>query len=404
MPLNRCFRVFQILGLFYVAVAVLYATNFLLVSPLCTAFSLLLNHWSPRWSIRSFLPSALSVEYVNQHYASHTNMNVQLFLPTNEGLEWSSSGASLNQSLAHNHDETASMPQDLFLSKAFSNSMRPTKVIPYFYRASGTFDRDDITITTLITSNRFLVFSRLVERYQGMLNNSIHSCPPNSSVFCVVRPTNLGPISVTIHVRNTTAHLRKLLDSLRVLYASSITMSTFVDVHLVVDSFDRQFNTWRNIARLFARTDFILMLDIDFSVCTDFRTAIRNDKKIMNKLREGRSAFVIPAFEYTRYAEGMDQSVFPRDKPVSIPPLILICSASPPNIFQTLMKLVNSKHLGMFHASWVPGHNSTDYKRYYAAPPGDVYKVSHYQSAYEPYVVFKKEGPPWYLLPSSIIL
>jgi hypothetical protein len=50
----------------------------------------------------------------------------------------------------------------------------------------------------------------------------------------------------------------------------------------------------------------------------------------------------------------------------------------------------------MFHASWGPGHNSTDYKKYYAAPPGDIYKVTQYQSAYEPYVVFKKEGPPWY--------
>lgn len=42
-----------------------------------------------------------------------------------------------------------------------------------------------------------------------------------------------------------------------------------------------------------------------------------------------------------------------------------------------------------FHASWGPGHNSTDYERYYAIPPGAgaVYKVEQYQSAYEPYVI-----------------
>lgn len=95
-------------------------------------------------------------------------------------------------------------------------------------------------------------------------------------------------------------------------------MSRFVDVHLVVDSFDRQFNTWRNIARFFARTDFVMMLDIDFAPCTDFRTAVRQSKPIMDKLREGLSAFVIPAFEYKDYKEGQNQLAFPRDKRVRL--------------------------------------------------------------------------------------
>ena len=62
---------------------------------------------------------------------------------------------------------------------------------------------------------------------------------------------------------------------------------------------------------------------------------------------------------------------------------------------------MKSKRVDMFHASWVPGHNSTDYKRFYAARPGEIYKVTQYQSAYEPYVVFNKEGPPWCVAPLS---
>ena len=54
----------------------------------------------------------------------------------------------------------------------------------------------------------------------------------------------------------------------------------------------------------------------------------------------------------------------------------------------------------MFHAFWAPGHNATDYKRFYSSPPGEVYKVTKYQSAYEPYVIFKKNGPPWYVIPT----
>ena len=113
-------------------------------------------------------------------------------------------------------------------------------------------------------------------------------------------------------------YVRELLDALREIYASSEKISRFVDVHLVIDAFDRQFNTWRNIARLFARTDYVMMLDIDFYLCTDFRSAIRNNPEIMSKLQEGQSAFVIPAFEYADYADGTDYAKFPRDKQVRI--------------------------------------------------------------------------------------
>lgn len=61
--------------------------------------------------------------------------------------------------------------EDHFLSLSFSSSLQPSKVIPYYYRASDPdridFNKEDITITTLVTSNRFEVFQRLVERYQG---------------------------------------------------------------------------------------------------------------------------------------------------------------------------------------------------------------------------------------------
>lgn len=63
---------------------------------------------------------------------------------------------------------------------------------------------------------------------------------------------------------------------------------------------------------------------------------------------------------------------------------------------QGLLSLVNRHRIRIFHASWGPGHNSTEYKRFYAASAGDVYKVTRYQSAYEPYIIFRKDGPPWY--------
>jgi glycosyltransferase-like protein LARGE len=61
-----------------------------------------------------------------------------------------------------------SMTESLFLSKAFAGSMHPMKILPYFYKASETFDEDDITITTLVTPNRFEVLRKLASRYEGM--------------------------------------------------------------------------------------------------------------------------------------------------------------------------------------------------------------------------------------------
>lgn len=253
--------------------------------------------------------------------------------------------------------EIHSTTEDFFLSKAFSDSLGPSKIIPFFYKAlgpdqSGTIDAKDISITTLVTSNRFKVFAKLVENYQG-------------------------PISATIHVSDSPVILKPLLESLDELYRSSKSMSTWVDIHLVVDSFDRQFNMWRNVAKFFARTDYVMMLDVDFWICTDFRRRILGSPELLDQLAAGTSAFVIPAFEYTKQSDGVDPDGFPSDK-------------------QALMKLVSHGQIGMFHKSWKPGHGSTNYTRFYLADQFEhIYPASGYSHSYEPYVVYKKENTPF---------
>jgi hypothetical protein len=129
--------------------------------------------------------------------------------------------------------------------------------------------------------------------------------------------TTLGPISVAIHIKNTSpTYVHTLLDDLHALYISTPLMAAHVDVHLVLDAFDRQFNTWRNAARLFARTDFVMLLDVDFAVCTDFRSAVRASPAVLNRLREGHAAVVVPAFEFVEHADGLDLDAFPTDKKV----------------------------------------------------------------------------------------
>ena len=152
-------------------------------------------------------------------------------------------------------------------------------------------------------------------------------------------------------------------------------MKKYVDVHLIVDKYDRQFNMWRNTAKLYARTDYVMMLDIDFYLCTDFRKEILGNSEVMDMLREGRTALVIPAFEYLNQVDGIDATHFPKNKD------------------ELLEQVLDQERLDMFHAAWQPGHGSTDYGKWYAA--SEPYKVEEYSYSYEPYVIFKKQGSPW---------
>lgn len=128
---------------------------------------------------------------------------------------------------------------------------------------------------------------------------------------------------MAIHVTDSPQRRVALLEALHELYTATPTLAEYLDVHLVLDVFERQFNTWRNIARFFAahRTDFVMMLDVDFALCTDFRSRIQDaaGSEVMEMVRQGIAALVIPAFEFTKYEEGLNQSTFPRNKPVRFP-------------------------------------------------------------------------------------
>lgn len=58
---------------------------------------------------------------------------------------------------------------DPILVRAFPRLLHPSRIIPYYYRAIGDFENDDVTVTTLISSDRLPVFRNLVQRYKGVL-------------------------------------------------------------------------------------------------------------------------------------------------------------------------------------------------------------------------------------------
>jgi len=270
------------------------------------------------------------------------------------------------------------------IHKVFANVMQPSKVLPYYFKAVRDFDPESVTITTLITFDRYPVFSKLVTNYQG-------------------------PISVSIHINDDEdrdENLAKLHD----MYNSNPYMKEFVDVHVVVDKFNRQFNMWRNVARFFARSNYFMMLDgmekeeiltvarpfllkeeekksidpegtipsshfllVDFHICTNLQRHLSLDPEARRVMQEGK-AVVLPAFEYVNQEDGVDSATFPMDK-------------------ETLIKLIQEKKITTFHDFFLKGHNGTNYAHWYKTD--QVYKVTSYQHSYEPYIILRKEGTPW---------
>jgi Glycosyl-transferase for dystroglycan len=230
------------------------------------------------------------------------------------------------------------MSESLFLSKSFSGSMHPMKIFPYYYKASDTFDEDDITTTTLVTPNRFEVLRKLALRYEGMVH--AHLSPEvyglgfsgyagymRLYLKSLLTPST-GPLSVTVHIplptsagKSSSLALHNSLLALHALVTNSPGLTARADIHLVLSPFPRAFNTWRNLARLLARTTYILLLDVDFAVCTDWRASVRallrdREHGLARRVREGSTALVLPAFEYVKQVEGRNQDAFPKDKHV----------------------------------------------------------------------------------------
>lgn len=366
----------------YLLVAVLYTTTCFLVSPVSFAVLSLFGIKSSGFVSRSAGPPTVTpridlaaharrVLEARQHVLATPDLGLSSDSSTSWDLEsskdliyWNGHNSNLpGVSSPDGLNEPLPIREETFLSKAFAQTMHPTDLIPFYYKASGTVDEDDVTITTLVTSNRYKVLKQLVERYQGA----------QATTFVIplfyVSYLRSGPISVTIHIPlppehsadpTATSQFIAAVKDLEALYTSSPYFAIYVDVHLALSPLSggskassgtpeggRQFNVWRNVARLFARSEFVMMLDVDFAVCTDWRSHVRTavrrvggsisktdgydhdevrskstygglPPETIQKLRNGTAALVVPAFEYTKQEDGVDQRTFPKDKEVRL--------------------------------------------------------------------------------------
>lgn len=165
-------RIAKAFSVFYGCYAMLYTTIYLLASPHSQqdslGFGTLLSLGSDASSLNLAWAGILSSSQTASPKSLHSNTGrYSSFLPgsVQHAISWSPSDDTIQEIGPRN---ATFMTEKFFLSKAFAQSMQPSQIVPFYYRESSEFEKDDVTITTLVTSNRFKVFSQLVERYQGM--------------------------------------------------------------------------------------------------------------------------------------------------------------------------------------------------------------------------------------------
>jgi hypothetical protein len=172
----RFLKVLQLLVVCYAFLAVLFTTNLLLVSPLHAFLSKALSgrlstENSVSWTAFPVYPAEEPTVFEPLASALRTTESGTWSLePSRDLIRWAPSEHAIDYELGPvSTTTTTTVTEGLFLSKAFAQSMRPSKIVPFFYQATGVFDPEDITVTTHITSNRFKIFAPLVESYQGCL-------------------------------------------------------------------------------------------------------------------------------------------------------------------------------------------------------------------------------------------
>ncbi|KAJ3200910.1 hypothetical protein HK099_002472, partial [Clydaea vesicula] len=232
----------------------------------------------------------------------------------------------------------------------FQSVLKPTRVKPFYFKCLKEPEKFDVTLTTMITVDRFNILLNSMATFDGFF-------------------------SVVMHIKDDEA----LNDNLNLLKSfiknHNKEIQDRLDIHLIIDKFSRQLNYFRNVARLFSRTDLILPLDIDFIINRSFLSNLKKNKFVINKLLSGEGLFIIPAFEYTYAKRDTTLEHFPQTK-------------------KEVIGLYNFNDLEIFHGPKNHGHLSTDYEKWIRSKDR-VYQIQPTNAGYEPYAVLNKNKIPW---------
>ncbi|CAO3587893.1 unnamed protein product [Absidia cylindrospora] len=182
-----------------------------------------------------------------------------------------------------------------------------------------------------------------------------------------------GHISVTLRMDTNVEHQNRIREQ----YNKHAELSKRVDIHLSESvrpglSVLLPQNAERNLARLFAQTDFIMEMPSNMVPATDIRRTLETNKAMFDSLLRDGDVLVVPMFGFPVQESTVYKLPFSKSR---------------------LLELVNDDSMFLLDKHWKPNTGPTDLNVWKAATT--LYPVSRYDFHYEPIVIECKAVQPW---------
>ncbi|KAL1916384.1 uncharacterized protein VTP21DRAFT_5575 [Calcarisporiella thermophila] len=246
----------------------------------------------------------------------------------------------------------SNMSNSYRFSKLFSKALPPLRSMePFYIRGEITPESDDVSIALVVDIRQVDSLVRFANNWPG-------------------------PISALVHLGDKSEATKMQLYHLKNLHRTNIAMRKHVDIHLLIDEargkkFPTALNLRRNIARFFARTEFVAQFEHNTWPLTDFRATFRQGAKYYHPLLRAGDVFVLPTFSYSKNATTREV----------------------PTTKTAVLRLVRKGQLAMNDLRWKPGKGPTDFGRWKSST--DLYPIEQLDMHFEANVVMVKSLPHW---------
>lgn len=205
-----------------------------------------------------------------------------------------------------------------------------------------------------------------------------------------------------MHVDHASDELGALnpISRLHTMLASHPRIRAQVDIHLITSpqthrkpestTVQEQSNLHRNIARFFARTDFVLLMEADGSMpMTDVTRSFKERPQWMEKLRSG-NVFVLPGFEVAKAAPETTG-----DEKSSSELVPVLKANQLPHAKADLLSLVHESQMMLSEKTWKRTIRNVDYNTWATQQSSRLSSIQNYDPFFAPSVIIRRDKMLW---------
>ncbi|KAF8940115.1 hypothetical protein EDD21DRAFT_362052 [Dissophora ornata] len=270
----------------------------------------------------------------------------------------------------------SNLSSSAILSKMFTFHTPDTTdhIQPFFVRSTSTPSPNEITLATFIPQDELSELAALVERFPGPISAVLHIEYPSDT------PGASNPIKHLHAMRASNPKIRQQVD---------IHLITAPPTHRQAPVL-QQTNLHRNLARFFARSDFVLLLDSDGSLpMTNVAKSFSDYPQWMDKLRAG-NVFVLPGFNVSTMTTSSDNEQEQYNADGLVPAL---SQTELPTDKESLLNLVRDEKVVLSEKTWKRTIRNVDYNTW--ATQSRLSAIQNYDPYFSPSVVLRRDKMMW---------